>query len=149
MLIQILVIFHVMAAMLWFGGSITLPRRARAALQSEISEARRQLQGIAREGKTLSISGLVTFLTGLSMVFAMGGFGAVAMRFHISLLLTLVWLVLGAVFGRKTIGQLVAASEGEVMAEGAPGLAARLGKIIGVQHALFTTITVLMLWHIR
>lgn len=148
MLLQFLLVFHVMGAMLWFGGSMSMPRRARTALECELSSARVQLRALAREGRMLALAGLVTFVTGVSLVFTRGGFAGLPVRYHVSLLLSLIWIVIGAVLVRRTVEGLVAASEGETLAEGTDAGVRRLAMLTGIQHALFSTVTVLMLWRL-
>jgi len=146
MLFQFLLIFHVMSAMLWFGGTMSVPRRVRLALDSEVGAARAQLEGLAREGRMMAGAGFLVLFTGVSLVMVRGGFAGLDVRFHIGLTLTLIWIILGATVVRSTLEKLVQAAQGDAIAPGASDLGKRLSMFTGIQHALFTITTVLMLW---
>lgn len=146
MLFQFLLIIHVMSAMLWFGGTMSVPRRIRVALDSEITSARAQLGGLVREGRMMAGAAFVLFVTGISLVMARGGFAGLQVRYHIGLTLSVVWIVIGATAVRSTLEKLGEAAQGEALAEGTDDLRKRIAMLTGIQHALFTAIAVLMLW---
>ena len=148
MLFQILLVVHVMGAMVWVGGTLSVPRRVRAALDSEIGSARAQLEGLVREGRMLGGTSLVVFMSGVSLIMVRGGFAGLPVRYHIALTLSLVWIVLGVTALRSTMEALLAAAQGEALSPDADKLRKRLAMFGGIQHLLFTVITVLMLWRL-
>jgi len=138
---QIVLIVHVACAASWFGGTLFLPRRVRDALSLGADGGRVAIAGLQHEGRVLRVASTLVFLTGMGLVFLrFGGFAGLPVRFHISLLLTLIWLGLDhAVTGRalKTLSPTATPAE-----------AKRLTGVVGAQHLLFTTTLVLMLWRV-
>ena len=148
MLFQLLLVVHVMSAMVWFGGTLLVPRRARAALDAGLPAARPQLEALGREGRMMAGAALIVFLSGVSLVMVRGGFAGLPVRFHIGLTLSLIWIIVGATAVRSTGEKLVAAAQGEAITDDADALRRRLSMLTGIQHGLFTVITVLMLWRL-
>ena len=148
MLFQILLIVHVMSAMVWFGGTMSVPRRTRSALACEVATARTQLEGLASEGRMMAGAALLVFLSGVSLVMVRGGRAGLPGRYHIAVTPSLIWIVIGFTAGRAAQGELVAAVQGEAIAPEAEQLRKRLAMFGGIQHLLFTVVTVLMLWRL-
>lgn len=149
-LYQILLIIHVMAAMLWFGGTVTLPRAARQSLTLERPAATQRIAELLRQARMFGGAAVLVLLTGvmLALMFPGGGFGALPMRYHIALTLTLVWVVIALAVTRPSLKRMHATAESEQALESAKPLAKRLAAILGIQHLLFTISLILMLWRI-
>jgi uncharacterized membrane protein len=148
-LYQVLLVLHVMGAALWFGGTAFVPRALREALAEERAVARRRIASFARQMKVILIAGLATFLTGLALALLWpGGFKALPVRFHISLLLALVWVGIGLLVNRPSGMRAAAIIAGDGPIEPAQALVKRIAAVTGVQHLLFTVILVLMLWRL-
>jgi uncharacterized membrane protein len=144
---QLLLIFHVMSAMLWFGGTAFLPRRLREALAVDRDEARRHVDDILSQSRLFAIAATLVLLTGVAMaVFGPGGFGSLPVRYHVALLLTLLWWGLGLFVVRRNVLKVGEVVAGEADLSSARSFATRVGMFTGIQHALFTATTVLMLW---
>jgi hypothetical protein len=155
-LFQILIVLHVLAAMLAFGTAVFLPRRVREMLGAERGEARRQLPGIMVQSKAIGGSGLFILLSGLLLAslwpLGLAGFHSPFMptpvRFHIGLLLALIWWGTGAFVVRPTLVRIGAVVQSDAPIDPALPLMKRVGMLAGISHALFTVIVVLMLWRL-
>ena len=146
MALQVLLIVHVFAAMYWFGASASVPRRVRAALDSELPEARKRMGELARDGQLFMAAGILVFLSGLGMAL-IRGFAYLHPRFHAGLALTVVWLGIGLFVLRPTMKKIGASlAQGDSVPASAHALRKRVAMLMGIQHLLFTIITVLMLW---
>ena len=105
--IQILLIIHVLAAMLWLGGSTFLPRRLRRALDSERVHARSELSEVVRMGTVMGIGASLTVVTGLVMILMTpGGFASLGPRYHVALSLGILWLGLGFFSSRTSVKKI-------------------------------------------
>lgn len=147
---QALLIVHVMAAMFWFGVTASIPRRIREAIRAETDGTLLALRSIAGQGKSVVGAGAVVLLTGISLAL-LHGFPKVSpllpVRFHVALLLTLIWFAIGALLTRPAIGTLTKTAA-EALGPDAIRLQKRISMLVGIQHLLFTVITILMLWRL-
>jgi uncharacterized membrane protein len=148
-LFQILLVAHVMSAMLWFGGSTFAPRRVREALDSERTEARRHMIALTRQGWVLGMAATLVVVTGVGLALSVpGGFAVLPPRYHAALALSLVWLAI-ALFAVRTTGERIEAIvHSDAALDPARALAKRFGMLSGIQHLLFTSVLVLMLWRL-
>ncbi len=148
-LFQILLVLHVMGAMLWFGGAAFMPRWLREALASERPEARRRLASLMRQAKIVGAWGGLVVVLGIALMFVRpGGFGSLPVRYHVALLLGLIWLAVGPGALRSTLLRVSAIVAGEGPLEPAQRLVRRLSAFSGISHLLFVVLLVLMLWRL-
>ncbi len=147
MLNQVLLIVHVMAAMLWFGGAAFAPRQLREALAMPREQARELTAGVLSRGGVLGISATLVLLTGVGLAL-IRGFGNLHPRFHTALLLTLIWWALGLFVVRPAVKKIVDIVAGDGDLAPTQALAKRVGMMSGIMHALFTVTVVLMLWRL-
>lgn len=147
---QVLLIIHVMSAMYWFGTAAFLPRGIREALQAGTGEAGAMIRSVAGQSSATVRSGAVVLLTGILLA-VLRGFPKVSpmlpVRFHVALLLSLIWFGIGALLVRPAMASLVDATCGAAAGE-ATRLRKRISMLTGIQHLLFTVTTVLMLWRL-
>ncbi len=105
----ILLVLHVAVAATAF--AITLP--VASALRRAAGQGRDVKAAIAmiaeRSGKMAGIFGLLTFASGLALVFYRGGFKVVSPTIHASMGLILVMIALGGFFLRPTVALIKAA----------------------------------------
>jgi uncharacterized membrane protein len=134
---------HLLSMAVWFGGGLTIAgdvRRtiARGKPHTEVLAAR-----VERSLGIGAIAGTFTLLTGLGMVFATGGFGAVSPRIHAGFALALVTFaveLLGLRPAVSRLGQALAAGE----AKDLKSMQARIAMFTGIGHLLKLVILVLM-----
>jgi uncharacterized membrane protein len=148
-LVQILLVAHVLSAMLWFGGSAFAPRELREALDSERAEARRRMTALKRRTGLFGITAVIVVLTGVALGLSVpGGFGALGPRYHVALLLSVVWLAI-VLFGvRPAVDRVAAIVLGDAELDSARALAKRARTFTALLHPLFITVLVLMLWRL-
>lgn len=143
---QVLLVLHVIAAAYQFGASAGQPRRIRQLLELAPEDAKKLAPGMKKEGVFIGLSAVVVLVTGLGLIFNLGGFGVVHPRIHASLGLAVVWIGIGAGLIRPNAMAIIEAAErGEPLAP----LAGRTKKIAagqGIAHLLFFVILTLMLW---
>lgn len=148
-LTQVLLVIHVLCAMLWFGGTAFVPRRLRDVMGAEPAHARRTIMTLLRQSQALDLAAVLAVLTGICMAFAYpDGFGALSPRFHVALLLSLLWLALALLVARPSMRRIADAIHGHGALEPGRKFAKRVGMATGLEHLLFVTVVVLMLWRL-
>ena len=96
-LYQILLVLHIAFTAIWFGSSISTPGRIRRGLQSGDAEAKWMVSETARALRLSFIFGILTFVSGLVLVFQVGGFKHVGKNIHMSMGMVLVMIALDMV----------------------------------------------------
>jgi hypothetical protein len=135
--------------MYWFGAASSVPRRAREALVAERELARALGASLARSLGPLAVAAILTFLSGAALALLRpGGFASLPTRFHAGLLLSVVWLMVGAHGTRRNVRMLLDALAGEALLDAMQGLGKRITILAGVEKVLFSVVTVLMLWRL-
>ncbi len=131
---EILKLVHLLSMAVWFGATLTIASDARRSLALGKAHVTELVTRIDRSAVISMAFGLVTIVSGVALIFQLGGFKAVSPRIHTSLLLALIALALEMMALRPAIARL---SE-----EGAkPGKIAMFG---GIGHLLKLVILVLM-----
>lgn len=141
-LLLILQVLHVAVAATAF--AITLP--SGGAMKRAIGQGREVKLAAAtlvnRSGQLASIFGILTLLTGLGLVFYLGGFKVVSPTIHAGLGLVLVMIAHGALFMRPTGKRIVAAVDQGDDAWAAARKRFAIGD--GVMQLLWLVVLVLM-----
>lgn len=142
----ILRILHLLSVAVWVGYPLGASGDIRRTLALGPPHTDLLVSRIGRSARVTIASGLLTAATGLGLVFAMGGFGAVPARIHVGLTLTLATLAVGAALShpiwvriRKTI-----TAKGD-LAE-AQRAAKRFGMATGIEHFLKIAVLGIMVW---
>ena len=146
-LLFVLKIVHIAAASVWIGGSLNAPRDIRRTLplgQPYVGELMPRLGAIAR---LMNQSALVTLVSGIAIVFAVGGFGRVPHRIHLGLGLTLLAIVAGRYLIRPVLGEIARAIKTPpVTPEAVEHIMFRFRLVNGIEHALRLAVLVLMVY---
>jgi hypothetical protein len=146
-LLFLLKIIHIAAASVWIGGGLNAPRDIRRTLplgQPHLGELLPRLRAIAQ---LMNVSALVTLLSGIAIVFAVGGFARVPHRIHVGLGLTLLAFVAGRYLIRPVLGEIARAIAAPPVApEKVAHIMARFRLVNGVEHALRLAVLVLMVY---
>ena len=138
-------LLHFAGMAVWFGGALTLSSDVRKTLargkpHTDVLAAR-----VDRSLSIGAVAATVTMGTGLGMIFAQGGFGAISPRIHAGFALALVTFAVELLALRPAVGKL-----GQALASGEEkdlkALQGRIGMLTGVLHALKLVILVLMVW---
>ncbi|NND01316.1 MAG: hypothetical protein HKN91_00880 [Acidimicrobiia bacterium] len=92
-------IVHVTVAAVWLGHKVLVPfdLRTVAAAGPESGDAVAKVEMASRIGQT---SGLLTFFSGLALIYAVGGFGAVPSGIYVGAGIVIVMFVVGATVAR-------------------------------------------------
>lgn len=145
---NLLITLHVLCVATWWGVPLTSPGMVRRGLAGGEKTFKAATITASRMGMIAGISGILSLVTGLVLVFNQGGFSAVAPTIHVSL--TLVIVMLGISFGlmKPTGGKLLAAAES--WSDQTPTAVAPLLKRMamggGILQLLWMVVLVLMSW---
>lgn len=145
-----LLVLHISAAALLIGAGTGMLKNLRrtAALSREAFGL--AVEDAARRAKVMMMSSLTTLLTGLCLIFLLGGFAVVPLNIHIALSLMLVAQVVSATIMRPGVGQLVKLAGESVWNPSAvdtPLKKLAMGQ--GILHLLWLGMLVLMLVRIN
>jgi hypothetical protein len=140
-------IVHVAAASVWIGGGLTTSRDIGRTLLLGPPHADELMPRLRAMAQLMNRVALLTVLSGLAIVFAVGGFKSVPHRIHLGLLLTLLAVAAGRFLIRPAIGEIARALKAAPVAPTeASRLLARFRVGIGVEHALRLAVLVLMIY---
>jgi putative copper export protein len=145
-LLFLLKIVHIAAASVWIGGGLSAApdiRRTLSLGQPHAGELMPRLRGVAN---LMNFSALITLVSGLVIVFAIGGFARVPHRIHAGLALTLLAIVVGRWMIRPVIGDIARATRGPVAGAELDRIVGRFRRAVGVEHALRLAVLVLMVY---
>ncbi len=127
---------HIAAMAAWFAPMLFMAGDARRSIEAggDLAPLRARL---GRAGAVAGAGGTLTVITGIALIFAMGGFGAVPIPIHVGLTLGLVLWALGAIGMGGTVRKLDAAIAAGAPKEELLGFARRMSALTGVFHLLW------------
>lgn len=138
-------IVHLLSMAVWFA----LPLMIAGDLKRSLAAGKAAAEAaVARVERTLAISSagaVATIVSGLIMIFALGGFGAISPRIHAGFGLALLLLALEFFVLKGAVGRAGEAIGGGKPEEAQP-FVARVGMVGGISHLLKLIILVLMVW---
>ena len=143
MLYLILRIVHLVSMATWFGVGLFVPgdiRRTLAAGGDTVGLRDR----VNRVSRVASAFGWLTFLSGIGLIFAMGGMGAVPVPIHIALTLTLVTLLFNTFGTGRVWKQLDTALAAGASAESVAPQVKRMAMFSGIFQTLWLVNLLLM-----
>ena len=146
MLYLTLRLLHISFMAIWIGAIFFCSgdvRRTLAAPDSDLDLLRDRMNRATRLG---GASGLITVITGIALIFVLGGFGSVTPAIHTGLLLGLVMLGVGGGMVGRNWRKIDAALAGGATRESVAPLVKKLVIGNGVFHALWTLTVVLMVF---
>jgi len=147
-LYRILLVLHITSAAVLFGGAIGLVRSLRQNVGGQREVFLAIARDAARRGRAMGVGSMATLITGLALIFTLGGFGSVPLQIHIALALLLVAMATSAALIQPQMLRLVHLAEAPTL----DGEAAKKSiKLIamgqGILHLLWIVILVLMIIH--
>jgi hypothetical protein len=145
---QVLVILHVLAATMWFGMGLSLPRRLRLGLARGRPAAGEAADEVVRGARLTLVAGALAIASGLTLVLAGGGFALYPRRIHLGLGLGLVAFAIGLIGVRPAWVKVERIAAGDAPLDGAKALAKRAATLHAVAHLLQVATLVLMLWRV-
>ena len=138
-------IIHILFAASWFGGSLSISADARRALSAADSGGELLIQRASKSFSMSFFSMIVTFGSGLALVFAKGGMGAIDTKIHMAMGLTLLCFLIRAAVSMPALGKIrKGVSAGGADAEEAKGKVKLLAMGIGIEHLLWLVTLCLM-----
>lgn len=108
-LLLVLQVSHVAVAATAFAVTLTITGALRRATGQSRDVKAALAQLLMRSGKLASLFGVLTFLTGVSLIMRMGGFAVVAPGIHAGMAIVLGMIALGGFYMRPTGMRIVAA----------------------------------------
>lgn len=143
----ILKTIHILSASVWFGAGLGVPGDIRRTIERGRPHTDLLPDRVRRAGKMTMGAGLLTLLTGLGLIFNLGGFANVRPNVHAGFGLTLVLLVFGFGVTLPTWKRIAAilSAEGGDLGE-ARRLAGRFAMFQGIEHLLWLVVLVLMVF---
>ncbi|MBL9039188.1 MAG: hypothetical protein JNG84_11770 [Archangium sp.] len=146
MLILSLRLVHFIFMAMWFGASLFATRDVRTSIAAGPTAFPGLRDRMKRTSIASMISGPMVLLTGLGLIFAMGGFAAMPKAIHIALGLAIVMSVVGAVGVGGTWDKIDAQLTADATPEKLAPLVRRLAMFGGIFHGLWTAVLVLMVF---
>lgn len=143
-MLGIIKLFHIIFSSIWFSSAFFTPKDLRNTLEKGFPHTELLKTRVESTQKINVMAGLLTFVTGMGLIFASGGFKAVPVSIHISLLLTLGVVVMDlAVLNGiwQKIDEIINKNED---LEPAKKLAKKYSMFLGIEHSLRTIILILM-----
>jgi hypothetical protein len=145
MWILVLRLVHFLAMGLWFGASLLSTGDVRRTIKAG-GDTTLLNERMKRMTRVVGPSALLTIVSGVLMIFAMGGFAAVRPAIHIGLVLTIVmWVVGGGGMGLKWRQIQKAMEEGKDAAALAPHLK-KMSMMAGIFQLLWLVTLLLMIF---
>ena len=144
-----LLFFHILFAASWWGVPMGLPSRLKRALAVDGPTFRAATEDAGRRGAIASGMGLMTFATGLGMIFSRGGFGSVGPQIHAAMTLVVIMLGLGVAVMKPGTAKLFAMTDdwNDSKSSDASALIKRLSMTAGILQLLWVVTLALMLWN--
>lgn len=141
----IVLVLHISAAALLFGGATGIVRNLKATLELGRDAFKLATLDAAKRGRLMGMSSIATLATGLSLIFMAGGFAVVPLNFHIALGIMLGAIGISAVIVRPSVTKLASLALAEKLDKGASlKLIQRLAMGTGILHLLWLVTLTLM-----
>jgi hypothetical protein len=145
-LLFLLKIIHIAAASVWIGGGLSATPDIRRTLPLGPTHAGELMARLRATASLMNRSALVTVVSGIVVVFAVGGFARVPHRIHLGLLLTMLAIVVGRWLIRPVIVEIARASKGAPSGTEIDRIVARFRVAVGLEHALRLAVLILMVY---
>ena len=146
LLLPLLRTVHLLAMATWFGATLFAPGDLRRTLEKTNTDLELLVERLQRTHRVGAVAGWITLLSGVGLILSLGGFGAVPIAIHVSLLLGLITMGVGIFGVGRTLSEL-----GAQVQHGRPRseliqLSRRLSMMSGVFQSLWLVIFVLMVF---
>lgn len=138
---------HILCTAIWFGAGLPLARDVRRTIERGRPHTDLLIDRVTRQGRTAAIFGILTLVSGLSLIFNMGGFGNVRKVIHAGFGLTLLSFAVGLALSMPTwrrIATLLRREDGAM--DETRRLAKRFAMFTGIEHLLWVVVLVLMVF---
>lgn len=142
----LILVIHISAAAMLIGGGLGISRNLKKAVAIGGATFSLAAEDAMRRGGVLGMCSLLTILTGVGLIFRIGGFAAAPLNFHIALGLMLIGFVVSSTVMRPGLNAVVAQSKNPT--PDAAAIQAGLKKMAaaqGILHLLWVVVLCLML----
>lgn len=137
-------LLHIIFASVWFAGNLTFSKDIKQTLQAGAPHTKLLLErGKMAQMFTLP-AGAFTVATGFELIFTMGGFKAVPMGIHISLVLAIIAVLIEGMMIMPAWHKITEYIQEEKNMEEIKDLPKKISMFTGITHLLRTIILVLM-----
>lgn len=138
-------LLHFLGMAVWFAGALSIATDVRKTIARGKPHTEILAQRVSRTIDIGTIAAVVTIVSGLAMIFALGGFKAISPRIHAGFGLAIVTLAVEIILLKPAVSRLGGALESGDGRELRP-MAGRIGMFAGITHALKLVILVLMVF---
>ncbi|NUP06654.1 MAG: hypothetical protein HOW73_11420 [Polyangiaceae bacterium] len=136
-------IVHLLSMAVWFATPLTIVSDLKKSIARGKPHTDVVVSRVERQLSIATIGAILTILSGLGMIFSLGGFGAVSPRIHAGFTLALVVLTVEFFPLKGTVARLGESLASENARDAQP-LVKRVGMFAGITHFLKLTILILM-----
>ena len=140
-------LFHIGLASVYFGSNWLVSRDIRRSLQLGKPLLEYLVERVDHLERIVIPTGLLTFVTGLGLIFLAGGFAAVPWRIHVSLVLMFLLFIVGSLLASPTWRKisLIITNDGDLNSAG--NLGKKFSDYLAIEHVLRIVILILMVIH--
>jgi len=136
-------VVHFAAAATWFGHKMLIPGDCRRSVEARGDVAKALITRIERAEKVGIGSGVLTLLSGVALIFLLGGFGAMPWRIHLGLALVLVSFAVGGLGAAPGWARAKKGIEAEDWDEARAGVR-RLSVAMNVEQLIWFVVLIVM-----
>jgi hypothetical protein len=129
---------HILFVAVWFGASLTIGSDAKTALKERANGGALLMQRASKAFQRSFAALILTFGSGMGLLFAKGGFKAVDPKVHMVIGLTLLIILVRAALGMPALARLRKGVNGsDEDAADAESAGGKLSMAMGIEHLLF------------
>jgi hypothetical protein len=140
-----LLVIHITAAAILFGGMLGVPRLVRRSLDLGTETLRMAAAEAKKRAGLSAVASIATLWTGVGLIFLMGGFKFAPLNFHMALGLMLGAVTINLTFMRPAVKSVVLESAKPAPARQViEGALKRISMAQGILHLLWITNLILM-----
>lgn len=142
-------VVHIFCAALWFGAPLGVVKLLKTGLEGGADTFRLAAAVGAKRGAMAGIAGILTLVTGVTIIIHMGGFGVVASQIHAAMLVAVVMLGISLAVLKPLGSQLSEIAAKKLDDEGrgrARAILKKMGPITHSIHAMWLLLLILMYW---
>lgn len=139
-------VLHVLVGSVWLGAGLLAPRDVRDTLRAGPTFVPALMGRLRRTARVMNTSAMLTVLTGVALVLAMGGFGAVPLRINLGLALTAAAYAVGRWLIRPSVAEIAQSTALAVTGGDAERMANRFSRAVNAEHVLRFLVLGLMVY---
>ncbi len=147
MLHIILVVVHIACAAILFGYPLGMAGLVRRALEVSPEAFKQATAELGKRSVVASMASMATLLTGVGLIFSLGGFATVSKNFHASLSIMIAAIVFNMIWMKPSTGKLLAQAEADTVdQEAVQSLLKKLNMGSGIMQLIWIVLLALMMY---